>query len=294
MGKKNFIAFCVFVYLITVAFCLKDVADASVSGGQLTSLCLKSSLPSIELISADDNLESAVETEETEETAQNAETDVEDKPAQSEIKTVSKKDKANKGKPKVLIYHTHATESYLPSSEGNYHRIKEENTVRDAGNILTETLEEEGIGVVHDKTLHDNPSYNNSYARSFDTVKALMKKYPSITCIIDLHRDATPAEVSGPVKKVKGKNTAVYSYVISNTTETYGANNSFLNKLNKTAMRDFDGFTGDKLNRPYWYNQELSTKAVLIEMGNNRNNIREVRNCARIFGRILAQTLKGD
>ncbi len=29
-------------------------------------------------------------------------------------------------------------------------------------------------------------------------------------------------------------------------------------------------------------------------MGNNRNNIKEVRNCAEVYGKILAKALKGS
>ena len=32
-------------------------------------------------------------------------------------------DSINDGKSKVLIYHTHATESYQPVSEGNFHSV---------------------------------------------------------------------------------------------------------------------------------------------------------------------------
>ena len=49
--------------------------------------------------------------------------------------------------PAVLIVHTHATESYLPSSGGNYHKKGKQNTVRDIGSVLAETLEANGIGV---------------------------------------------------------------------------------------------------------------------------------------------------
>ena len=87
--------------------------------------------------------------------------------------------------PLVLIVHTHATESYLPQSGSNFHSTGEENTVRDVGNTLAASLEAEGISVVHDKTLHDNPSYNNSYNRSYDTIQQLLEEYPSIVCVID-------------------------------------------------------------------------------------------------------------
>ena len=82
--------------------------------------------------------------------------------------------------PAVLIIHTHATESYLPTSAGNYHTKKAENTVRDVGTVLAQTLKDEGIASVHDQTLHDNPSYSQSYSRSYETAQKLLKKYPSI------------------------------------------------------------------------------------------------------------------
>ncbi|SCJ91653.1 stage II sporulation protein P [uncultured Eubacterium sp.] len=284
MSKKNLIVFFVFIYLVTVALLIKDMAGTAVSGDNLTAMCLESSLPCMDIVADDD--------QKSEPAGNAVTTDSKDKAKTEEPVTKSTK-KGKNGDPKVLIYHTHATESYLPSSQGNFHILQEENTVRDAGNVLEATLEDAGIAVIHDKTLHDNPSYDNSYTRSFETVKALLKKYPSIECIIDLHRDATPGTEAGPVQTVNGKTCAVYSYVISNTTETYSANSSFLGKLNGIA-KHFDGYTGEILERPYWYNQELSGKSILIEMGNNRNNIKEVRNCAEVYGKILAKALKGS
>lgn len=79
-------------------------------------------------------------------------------------------------KPLVIIYHTHATESYQPASEGNFHTVAEDATVREVGNVLTAELQKLGIEVVHDKTIHDNPSYNQSYSRSLETVNSLLNK----------------------------------------------------------------------------------------------------------------------
>lgn len=281
MRKKNLIIFFAFVYAVTVAVFFKAITGEAVSGQQLTAMCLESSLPCMELEAAGSEAEETVKQTET---AKAEETPKEEK-------TKTKKVKKHGGKPRVLIYHTHATESYLPAKEGNYHTTKETNTVRDVGEVLAGVLEENGIGVVHDKTLHDNPSYNESYTRSYETVRSLLKKYPTIECIIDLHRDATAAEISGPVETVDGKRCAVYSYVLSNTTETYEENSAFLGKLNTIADSRYSGYTGGILERPYWYNQELAGKSILIEMGNNRNNIEDVRRCARVFGEILSEAL---
>lgn len=275
MSKKRLAIIFVFIYLVTVAVVIKNVPGIGMNGTNLAAMCLGNSLPSMEIIEQDAT-EASTKTAVTKET---------------EEEPVVKKVKKKTGKPQVLIVHTHATESYLPATEGNYHTTKEKNTVRDAGNVLEASLEEEGVGVVHDKTLHDNPSYDSSYSRSYETILALLKKYPTIECVIDLHRDATPQKIAGPVTKVDGKNAAVYSYVISNTTPTYKENKAFLNKLNNIANAGFDGYTANILERPYWYNQEIQRKSILIEMGNNRNNIEDVRRCAKIFGKMLAKAL---
>ena len=196
--------------------------------------------------------------------------------------------------PVVLIVHTHATESYLPSSEGNYHRKGKLNTVRDAGDVLAETLDEAGIPCVHDVTLHDEKSYNQAYSRSYETTEALLKKYPSIECVIDLHRDAVPGEVSVATVSVGGKKCAKYSYVVSNAVETYASNLAFIRKMNETATKKYDGFTGNILERGYRYNQNLSSKYMLLEIGYNRNDIEEVRCTAEMVGKILADTLKNE
>ena len=194
--------------------------------------------------------------------------------------------------PAVLIVHTHATESYLPASEGNYHTKKKENTVRDVGAVLAQALKDEGIASVHDQTLHDNPSYSQSYSRSYETIQSLLKKYPTVKCVIDLHRDAISSDSKVSTVSVGGKQCARYSYVVSNAVPTYDSNLKFIRQLNRRASRDFNGFEGKILERGYRYNQDLSAHYMLLEIGYNRNDIDEARNTAKVFGKVLADTLK--
>ena len=194
--------------------------------------------------------------------------------------------------PVVLIVHTHATETYLPATASNYHSTSKENSVRDVGEILAKSLEEEGIAVVHDETLHDNPSYSSSYSRSYETIEALLERYPTIQCVIDLHRDAIASDSAAATVSTGGKTCAKYMYVVSTAVPTYQSNLKFVKALNSVASSEFSGFTGTVLERGYAYNQGLSDKYLLLEIGNNRNQIEDVRNTARVFGKILAETLK--
>ena len=58
------------------------------------------------------------------------------------------------------------------------------------------------------------------------------------------------------------------------------------------AEKNYNGFTGRVLERGYRYNQGLSSKYMLLEIGYNRNDIADCRNTAVYFGKILADTLK--
>lgn len=194
--------------------------------------------------------------------------------------------------PAVLILHTHATESYLPASGGNYHTTTKENTVRDVGSVLAQTLKDEGIMSVHDLTLHDNPSYSKSYSRSYETIEKMLKKYPTIKCVIDLHRDAIASDSKAQTVSVGGRQCAAYSFVVSNAVPTYDANLKFIKRLNKEASDSYSGFCGKVLERGYRYNQDLSSHYMLLEIGYNRNDIEEARNTAEVFGKVLADTLK--
>lgn len=276
MDKRRVLTIFGVVYLFTVGILLKSYTETAVSTADLTAMCLESSLPCLEVIAVDSETGVEVAAKKVEKEQKN---------------TASKQKTKNSGEPQVLIYHTHATESYLPAASGNYHTTKEANTVREVGDVLAETLESKGISVIHDKTIHDNPSYDASYDRSYDTVETVLEKYPSIELIIDLHRDAVAGTGNGPTETVNGKTCSSYFYVMGSAADNYASNRAFLEKLNQVAETKYDGYTGNLLDRPYRYNQDLCEKGMLIEMGNNRNHISDVRRCAEVFGQILAEVL---
>lgn len=279
MNRKRLLIIFGIIYVVSIGIFSKGYAQQAVSKTNLAALCLESSLPCMDVIAVESTEEEKGQEQPQELTAKEEE----------KQKDTSKK---NNGEPRVLIYHTHATESYLPATAGNYHTTKEANTVREAGAIMAETLEEEGIAVIHDKTIHDNPSYDASYQRSYETLTAILNKYPSIECVIDLHRDAIAGSAEGPTETVHGQTCSYYSYVLGSTSPTYQSNKEFLNRLNAVAASSYDGFTGYILERPYYYNQEMCGQSVLLELGNNRNHIDDVRRSAKVFGQMLADVLK--
>lgn len=96
-------------------------------------------------------------------------------------------------KPVVLIYHTHATESYLQAEAGSYVETepgRTENTkynVVAVGNALQKALEARGFTVIHDTTDVEGEDITSAYSRSL----TLMQKYDNVDLYIDLHRNSS-------------------------------------------------------------------------------------------------------
>lgn len=95
--------------------------------------------------------------------------------------------------PVVLIYHTHATESYLRAENAGYAETERGRTgdarfnVVAVGNALQKALEERGFTVFHDTTNVEGEDITSAYSRSLQ----IMQKYEHIDLYIDLHRNAS-------------------------------------------------------------------------------------------------------
>lgn len=197
--------------------------------------------------------------------------------------------------PLVIIYHTHSSESYMPYKESNYHREEEKGTVREVGDVLEKELEKKGINVIHDKTVHDRPSYNESYNKSLATIQSLVKKYPTAVYIIDLHRDAAAASATeGKYTVIDGKRVAKFSMVVGQANENYVELYDHAKKIGSRAGEMYSGFGGAIIEKNYYYNEFLSNKALLLEVGNNKNTIEEANACGKYFADVLASVIKEE
>lgn len=177
MKKRQAAVLAVIVFVITAVLLVnvsweKKDKEAKLTESQLGIMCMSSVFSTME---ATGDKDAAIEKTSVTSDKTDKKSDGED------IKKKSKKDRKKmlkNGDPLVIIYHTHASESYQPSSEGNFHREGEKDTVREVGDIMEDVMEDAGINVTHDKTMHDRPSYNESYARSLETIQRLNEKIP--------------------------------------------------------------------------------------------------------------------
>lgn len=206
--------------------------------------------------------------------------------------------------PKVLIYHTHTTESYIlkeadlgKKSAASFNSNPKYNVVR-VGEELARNLKKYGIDTLHNGTVHDK-KHDAAYGASLNTLQSYIKSYPSIKVFIDIHRDAL--ESSKPklrvVKKINGKNAAQIMFVMGSNELLPNAhweeNLKFALKVQQKLNEKYPG-----LARPVWivgkrYNQQVSNQAVLIEVGGDGNLLSECLESTKYLAEALNDVMMG-
>ena len=207
--------------------------------------------------------------------------------------------------PQVLIMHTHTTESYLPFTGSYYDKTYASRSTDNSenmsavGEVIASGLRSYGIGVLHDTTQHDYPSYNGSYERSYITVSNYLKEYPSIKVVLDVHRDAIIANdgtITAPVAEIDGK-TAAQVMLIAGCDNgkmnhpNYLKNLSFAAALQTQMESDHPGLTRPVLFDYRYYNQSLTTGSLLIEVGGHANTLAQALYSAELIGDSLDRLL---
>ena len=211
--------------------------------------------------------------------------------------------------PQVLIVHTHATEAFERYDTDVYDkrntwRSRDNNmNMVSVGAAMAQVLEENGIGVLHDTTQHDYPSYNGSYERSATTIKAYLEEYPSIKVVLDLHRDAMEREseaIVKPVCMIDGKKAAQIMIIAACDDDgTLGVPNYKKNLRFAAALQSYIAGAYQDLARPVFfsyrkYNMDLSPGSLLIEFGSNANTLEEAVYSARMAGQALADLIRDN
>lgn len=201
--------------------------------------------------------------------------------------------------PQVLIVHSHATEAYtMPSGQkykasGNC-RTKDTNyNVVRVGDEVAAALSSYGISVLHDRTLHDSPDYNAAYANSYDAIASYLEKYPSLTYVLDIHRDAVEDADGNQYKLVtrEDPHAAQCSIVVGNDYAHWQDNLTLAVAVQQTINEKYPTLMRPILMIGYRYNQHFTTGSLLVEIGTAGNSLEEALYSARLFARGFAETI---
>lgn len=200
----------------------------------------------------------------------------------------------------VLILHTHATESYR-NTEGyaessDYRTLDENYNMLSVGSYLAELLQDNGMEVHHDLTLHDYPSYNGSYESSRKTAQTYLQEDSSVQLILDLHRDAMVDaqgnQIGYTVDTDSGK-AAKVMLVVGVWNDNWQENLSFAVKLHARLEQLCPGICRPISLRNSRFNQDLSAGSVLIEVGAAGNTRQEALRSTEILAEAIVSLSAG-
>lgn len=208
--------------------------------------------------------------------------------------------------PQVLIMHTHATETYELTDNGWYDPAFSCRSTDLAVNMaavgarIAARLNEAGIVALQDTTLHDYPSYNGSYAKSSETVRRYLAEYPSIKVVLDVHRDAIEQPDGTrvkPVAEIDGRPCAQVMIICGadrgGNLPNFRENLRFAAAWQNAMESRFPGLTRPVLFDYRYYNQDLTTGSLLIEVGGHANTLDEALCAGDLVGEALAGLFTG-
>lgn len=203
---------------------------------------------------------------------------------------------------KVLIYHTHGSESFVDSRAG----VKED-TIIGIGSYLTKLLTEKyKIAVYHDETAYDMVDgvldRSKAYENAYQNVTQILKENPSIQVVIDLHRDGVDEETH-LVTDINGKKTAKIMFLNGVSRSTANGDIKYLTNPNKlknlafsfqmylTGKEHYGDYVRKIYVRSYRYNLHLLPRTTLVEVGAQNNTLEEEKNAMEPLAAILDKVL---
>jgi stage II sporulation protein P len=208
------------------------------------------------------------------------------------------------GLPLVGIYHTHDWESYIsefpafvPKTPKDLDKISSENhtkrTIMGVGRTVALRLKELGVGTVYAEYTHRELGYDYAYQVSRSTAKDILKAYPSVKVLLDLHRDS--AFGLDLTTNIGGKKVAQIRCVIGQSNAKWDQNKAFCDQLMQRLEQKHPGLTLPTLvKKDNVYNQDVMRGAILLEIGGAMNQYAEADRAAGYLAEALAEMIRDD
>ena len=201
--------------------------------------------------------------------------------------------------PRVYIYNSHQLEAYSSENLEIYNITP---NVMMASYLLKDKLNKLGIpSVAEASNIIDFMQVNgwvhkDSYKASRFYILDAFNKYSSLDLVIDIHRDAL--EKKAATTTINGKKYAKTLFVVGLENDNYTSNLALANKINNVINEKYPTLSRGILKKQGEgvdgvYNQDISSKMILLEIGGQENSIEEVLNTVEAISIVIKEYL-GD
>lgn len=203
--------------------------------------------------------------------------------------------------PLVLILHTHATEAFADTSADGYRSTDITKNVVSLGRIVADKLNENGIKTLHSTTLFDEDDFTMSYYNASLEIRETLEQYPSISYIIDIHRDSIEADgvYIAPSTESEDGTAAQMMFVIGTdyggSGHTTWRNNLSLAARLQTELNADTPLLMRSINlRSASFNEQYTDGSLLLEIGACASTLEEVQRSAEKFADALVREILGE
>ena len=208
-------------------------------------------------------------------------------------------------KPCVLIVHTHGTESYKNTGQYTpsdpYRTLEEGHNMLAVGDYLAEMLIAGGISVIHNRTLHDYPTYSTAYTKARETIRKHLESNPNICLVLDLHRDAVEDGKGNQLAFTAtdgSKNAAKLELIVGTDAggqhhPNWQKNAALAVKLQTVLEGEFPGICRPVVFRSSRYNQDLTNGSLIVEVGAAGNTMQEALGSVEVLAKAIIKLAHG-
>lgn len=200
--------------------------------------------------------------------------------------------------PLVLILHTHGTEAFSDSAANDYRSNDITKNIVSLGTVIADKLNLSGINTLHSTTMFDEDDFTMAYYNASIEIRKTLEQYPSISYIIDIHRDSIESDgvYIAPATEAPDGSTAQMMFVIGTdyggSGHTTWRNNLSLAVRLQTELNNNTPQLMRSINlRSASFNEQYSDGSLLLEIGACASSHEEVSRSAEKFADALAREI---
>ena len=202
--------------------------------------------------------------------------------------------------PIIYLYNSHQGEEYQAET---FAEFSVNPTVLMNDYILEDIFEKRGYStIVEENSIKDILNNNNwNYASSYRASRILMEniitKYNSLVYFIDIHRDSL--EKDKTTFTINNKLYAKILFIVGMENLNYQSNLDFTEKINNKINEKYPGlskgiYKKGGLGVNGVYNQDFSSKTILVEIGGYQNTTSEVLNSCIAFAESFLEVINEE